>query len=358
MSDIAEIKYVPMTADEKKYASAMLRRSANLLKKWSVHFHPKKFRQFRNQVMAGERNPKNFITCSDCNNKNSKCCNTCCGKGQVAMPGIPEDRLAEFHADLPEILVIRQPSEVFGGRTIEQAVLESFAALAKKHVREWTKDNITGISRADYLQESYWHIIEAMYRYTREDINLTTFVWHVLRNRMINVTNQSNMLCRLTNADLALVCRYEKAKRQNGGTFDEIVESLGMSTQEGCYLGRILAKVVSENQIGLTETRSANEARPCNDYTGHRSGLGKERLETNNVEETERVSKLLDAANLTEFERQVFEAAMDGNRGWQAEFARTHFHPNGKPFSRNWISIVLNKARAKVAEVYQQSEAA
>ena len=362
MSDFAEIKYVPMTSDKKNIASAMLRRSASLLKKWAVFFHPKKFHQFRNQVMAGELNPTNLSVCSSCHNKDNKkaCCNTCCGKGQVSAPGIPEDRLVEFHADLPEILIIRQPSEVFEGRTVEQAVLENFAALAKRHVREWVlRDGGTsGVTRSDYLQESYWHIIEAMYHYTREDINLTTYVWRVLRNRMINMTNQSNLLCPLTNSDLDLVCRYEKAKRKNGGTFDEIVASLGMSDKEGRYLGSILTKVVSENQIGLTETRTANETRPSNDYTGHRSGLDKERLESNNFEETERVNKVLDSANLTEFERQVFNAAMEGDRGWQAEFARTHFHPNGKPYSRTWIGMVLKEARAKVAEAYQQSEAA
>lgn len=340
-----EIPYVRLTEAQKPTAYSILLNGATLLKKWSALYHPKKFRQFRNDVMKGDKNPQNVI---------------------------PSDRLDEFHADVSHIMAIRQPNKDLGGRSVEQAVLENFAALAKKHARQWSSEgDPNGVSRADYLQEAYMTIVEAMYQYTREDIDLSTFVWQSLRNRMINVTNQSNLFCPLTNADLDLVVRYDRAKQNLGGTFDEIVESLGLSSEEGRHLGSILTKVFSENQLGSQEDRGGVDS-PSNDYTGHRVGIDSEKAkmvrvkqsseldedgesiinEVVDVEGQEHVNHILDNANLSALERKVMEAAMDPFYGWQTEFAKTHINPDTKkPYSRMRITQVLETARAKVAKV-------
>lgn len=325
-----EMQYVRLSETQKPKALEVLRRGATLLKKWASFYHPKKFRQFRNDVMKGNKNPQEAI---------------------------PADRLPEFHADLSHILAIRKPDPELGGRSVEQAVLENFAALAKKHARQWSSDgDPNGISRSDYIQEAYMTIIEAMYQYTRDDIDLSTFVWQSLRNRMINVTNQGNLFCPLTNSDLELVVRYDRAKK-NGGTFDEIVESLGLSVEEGRHLGSILTKVFSENQLGSHEDSSEVDS-PSNDYTGHRVGIDSEPLEVAMVDEQEHVENVLDNANLSFLERKVLEVAMDPYYGWQTDFAKKHINPEtNKPYSRMRITQVLESARAKVAKVLEAEAA-
>lgn len=342
-----EIKYVRLSESQKPKAMEILRRGATLLKKWATFYHPKKFRQFRNDVMKGNKNPQDAI---------------------------PADRIPEFHADLSHILAIRKPNPEFNGRSVEEAVLENFAALAKQHARQWSSDgDPNGVTRHDYMQEAYMTIIEAMYQYTREDIDFSTFVWWALRNRMINVTNSGNLFCPLTNSDLELVIRYDRAKQSHGGTFDEIVETLGLSTEEGRHLGSILTKVFSENQLGSHEDRSDFE--PSNDYTGHRVGIDSlpplvrtelakdadgEVVVVNavDVEGQEHVNNVLDRANLSLLERKVIEVAMDPYYGWQTEFAKQHVNPDtGKPYSRMRITQVLENARAKVAKV-MEAEAA
>lgn len=339
---LTEVQYVRLSETDKPKALAVLRRGATLLKKWSSLYHPKKFRQFRNDVMKGDKNPQGVI---------------------------PESQLAEFHSDLTHIMAIRQPDPDLGGRSVEQAVLENFAALAKKHARQWSADgDPNGVSRSDYIQEAYMTIIEAMYQYTREDIDLSTFVWQSLRNRMINVTNQGNLFCPLTNSDLELVVRYDRAKEKIGGTFDEIVESLGLSLEEGRYLGSILTKVLSENQLGSHENAIDS---PSNDYTGHRSGIDNMspiiRMELGtdvdgevvvvdavDVDGQEHVDNILNNAGLSLMERKVLEGAMNPYYGWQTEFAKNHINPDtGKPYSRMRITQVLELARAKVAKVLE-----
>lgn len=336
---LTEMPYVRLTEVQKPKALEILRRGASLLKKWSAFYHPKKFRQFRNDVMKGDKNP------------------------QGAIPAVS---LKEFHADLTHILAIREPNQDLGGRSVEQAVLESFAALAKKHARQWSIDgDPNGITRSDYIQEAYMTIIEAMYQYTREDIDLSTFVWQSLRNRMINVTNQGNLFCPLTNSDLELVVRYDRAK-VNGGSFDKIVESLGLSLEEGRHLGSILTKVFSENQLGSHEDGGRIDS-PSNDYTGHRVSIDaaspllrfeeqeidgqREIVNAVDVEGQEHVNNILDNSGLNFLERKVLESAMDPFYGWQTEFAKTHINPEtNKPYSRMRITQVLESARAKVAK--------
>lgn len=332
-----EIKYVRLSKSQKTKAVKILYRGATLLKKWATFIHPKKFRQFRNDVMNGVFVPQSVI---------------------------PKDRLQEFYSDLPHILEIRKPFDEFEGKTVEEAVLANFVALIKLHVRQWNNDDS---NHNDYMQEGYMIILEAMYHYTREDVDITTFFWRVLRNRMINVSNGDNLLKPLTNDDLKLVIKYNKEK-SNGGTFDEIVQNLGLSSEEGLYLGSILTKAFPETKL------ESEEFEPANDYTSYRIGIDNlsPMLRTNlvqdddgevvvdsviDVEWQEHMERLFKKAKLNQMERLVLEAAMNPYHGWQTEFANQHCNPDtGKPYSRMRITQVLKKARSKMANVINEAE--
>lgn len=338
--EFQEIPYVKLSSNQKKKALEILGRGNVLLKKWAAFFPAKKYRQFRNAVMDGNKNPQGVI---------------------------PADQLAAFHGDLPYMKAIRHDRyEELDGRSAEQAILEGFSALAKRHARKWSLEgDPVGLTKQDFLQEAYMQVIEAMYSWLPDrNVDISTFIWVALKNRMSNVVNQQgNILCPLTNTDLELVSRYEQTRRSMGQqqyvTFDQVVAELGLSVEEGRHLNLLLKRVFAENQMGGHNGPDEDDDRNNgNDYTGHRVGIDRE-SETNTIIQHQHVNDTLDRAGLTPLERQVIEAAMDPYHGWQTEFAKTHTNPStGQPYSRMRITQVLEQAREKVARVLEKSEAA
>jgi len=340
--DFQEIPYVKLSGGQKKKALEILGRGNVLLKKWAAFFPPKKYRLFRNAVMEGSTNPQH--------------------DGKAA---IPSNMLKEFHSDLPFMTAIRHNKyDDLDGRSVEQAILEGFSALAKRHARKWSLEgDPVGLTKQDFLQEAYMQVIEAMYSWMPEhNVDISTFIWVSLKNRMSNVVNQQgNMLCPLTNSDLELMSRFEQTKRgmPQYVTFDQIINQLGLSAEEGKHLNTLLTRVFAENQLGGQQGDQHDDMSATgNDYTGHRVGVDRE-SETETVLQEQHVFDTLSRAGLSVLERQVIEAAMEPFHGWQTEFAKTHINPaTNKPYSRMRITQVLEMAREKVAKTLERQEAA
>ena len=337
ITDFQEIPYVKLTSDQKKKALEILGKGTVLLKKWAAFFPPKKYRQFRNAIMDGSTNPVHE------------------GK-----PAIPDAYLPEFQGDLPFMTAIRQNKyDDLDGRSVEQAILEGYSALAKKHARKWSwNGDPVGLTKQDFLQEAYMQVIEAMYSWMPEqNVDISTYIWWSLKNRMSNVVNQQgNMLCPLTNSDLELVSRFEQTKKNMDQyvTFDQIIAELGLSEEEGKHLNVLLTRV--ETNIGAG---SAHTEADFNDYTAHRAGIDHD-VENDGVVGEMSVNDTLNRAGLTKMERDLIEAAMNPYNGWQSDYARNHVNPETKkPYSRMRITQVLQMARDKVAKVLdRQKEAA
>ena len=339
--EFQKIPYVKLTKTQKVKVLEILGRGTVLLKKWALYFPPKKYRQFRNAIMEGSLNPQT----EDCP----------CGV-------IPLDKLCEFHQDLPAIKAIRfEKHEELDYRTCEQAILEGFSAMAERFVHQWKRDgDPIGLTKFDFLQEAYMQIIEAIYSWLPDaDADISTFIWISLKNRMSNVANQQgNLLCRLTNDDLVLYTKYEKAKQAaSHSTFDELVQQLGFSSEEGLRLDFILKKVYTESRLNDSDERQQVEVR--DDYTGRGRSL-KETNGNSHVEDCEGqdyVDDILSKAGLNDIERKVIEAAMNPYNGWQTAFAQNHINPRTKqPYSRMSITNFLTSAREKVAKVMKRKE--
>jgi DNA-directed RNA polymerase specialized sigma24 family protein len=293
-----------------------------------VYFPPKASRKFRNRLLKGDTNPSNRI---------------------------PKDKLAEFHSELPYIVTIR--NDVYadlGNRTVERAVLENFAALAKSHAKKWSREgDPNGLTFRDYLQEAYLCIVDAIYAYRRDDIEMSTFVFTALKNRMINTTNQQgNLLSPLTNDDLELMSLYEQTRRKTNQrvTFDEVVELMGLSPKKASQLNSVLTKVYAEQQLGGTKG-DGDDDQFGNDYTGHRVGVDHE-SENDGLVGKRYVESVIKKANLNDFEKIVFAQAMEPYYGWQSDIAARTINPDTKqPYTRMRVTQVLENARNKVKRV-------
>lgn len=337
-----KIPYIKLTRVQKVKVLEILGTGTVLLKKWSCYFPPKKHRQFRNAIMDGSLNPST----EDCP----------CGV-------IPMDKLCEFHQDLPAIKAIRYKKyEELDNRTCEQAILEGFSAMAERFVHQWKRDgDPIGLTKWDFLQEAYMQIIEAIYSWLPDsDADISTFIWISLKNRMSNVANQQgNLLCRLTNDDLVLFTRYKKALQSAEHlTFDELVNQLGFSSEEGVRLNFILKEVYIEARTDDANYHKQDES-DRNDYTGR----GKSLRESNgnshvdDVEGQDYVDDILSRAGLTDIEKEVMEAAMNPYNGWQTAFAANHINPRTEqPYSRMSVTNFLNSAKEKVAKVIKRKE--
>ena len=323
--DFAEITYRRLNEEKKARALEILQRTNTLLKKWHSVFSDLKFRQVRNIILD---------------------------KPEVLGGNLPPEQQAEFSSDVAIIRSIRHPSDEFGGRTVETAILQNYTIIAKKHAYKWAKNSgATGLSVEDFMQEAYMQIMESMFQWNSESgADLTTYLWWSLKNRMSNVVNQQgNMLSHLTNTSIKLLQQYQKAKAEMdcNASFDEIANSLDLAEDDRQHLSDILQRAVNESMIS-----SDNDSFDGNcDYTGLRSDIDQDSTATKAMQEIE-IKEILDKSNLTPMERELIEVAMNPYYGWQTDIGLKYVSKRtGRPFGRMRVSQILERAREKVSRV-------
>lgn len=328
--------YIPLNEDQKRFCKQILLRANMLMNKWGELYSERERHVFRRKIMAGEIN---------------------------YLDKIPQKKMKELKEDLP---VIHAPRKIrcpeLAGRTVEEAVLSGFVALCRQHARMWTREgDPNGITYDDYLQEAYTIILGAMYAFTRDDVDLSTFFWWVLKNRMINVTNQQQFL-RLKNDDLKLVVTYEKTRNNahQHVTFDEIVKLMGLDKETASHLSTLLTRIYIENQISLNGEDMGDEGSSgSGDYTACRAGCLHED-ETGPVVARLTVQTAIEKANLSDFEKIVIRAFLeDDSLGWQTRLANSLKNPQtGKHYSRMWVTITKNSAMEKLRKYMVSADAA
>lgn len=319
--DFAELPYNKLSPAAEAFALEILNQANGLLLKWSEKFPEMKYRDFRNKIFS---NPKAiFIFLSS------------------------EDQ-AQFEADLPVMGQARKPHAELNGKTVEMAMLESNAALAKKYARKWSRESGKGgLMFEDFLQEAYMQIVESIYRWTAAGgANMTTYLWWSLKNRLSNVANQQgSFLSRLSNNSIKLLDRYQKAKAaiEWHASFDQVCASINLSDAERLHLLDILKQTNNASTM-CNGDDGENEF----DYTAHRSNIS-DHSETDSLVEKMTIEEILDQSNLSPIERELIETAMNPYNGWQTAIGRKHIAPKtGKPYSRMRITQILKQAREKV----------
>lgn len=264
----------------------------------------------------------------------------------------------KFEADADRVRAIRfQRHEELGNRTIEESLLAQFAALCKRHARKWTRfDGGAGLTFADYLQEAYMVVIDSIYHYAREDVQLVTYVYTALRHQMSKITNKGNLFCPLTNEDVKLSSQFQKIKQESNRqiTEDEIVEMMKLDERQKKRMIFLASKVYTESQFAQGNSNvnhGGDDESPENDYTSFRAGLKKEGTLFEDIS----VKELIERAKLSDFERVVFETSLNPYYGWQSDVARNRINPvTKKPFSRMRVTQILADATAKVGRVLKQ----
>lgn len=315
-----KIPVITLNDEQKEKCFEILGNCNALLKKWSVYYKSRKFHWFCAEVFRGNNNPE--------------------GK-------IPEDCMAEFENDLIVMRSVRQSYDFIDGKTVEDAVLQQFSAMAYKFAKRQSRCN-KNISLEDLLQESYLCMYDAIYLWNPNSSQLSTYIHVSLKNRFINRANcLGTMLCPLTNNDMALVLKYKKfmAECNDKITFDEAVESMNLSFEDAVGLQKALNDVTLESSISNDDSNVTYADRLVLKFEDY-------------VEAEESVEYILNKAGLNAIEKELILLAMEGNAGWQTEYARTHISPfTKKPYSRMRITQLLSVASEKVAKVIKKEVA-
>lgn len=342
-TEYKEVQHVRLTTAQESFCLAVLVPANRLLHKWAEYWHSKKFREFRNKVLA--ENPaeaKNPFGC------------------------IPADELGQFQKDVAVIRSIRyNRHKDLGDRSIEEALLSSYAPLAKRHAAQWAQDERRRSSFNDYRQEAYMKVIDAIYGFTRDDICFSTFLWVSLKNRRINVMNAENILCPLTNADLELLTIYKDAQAtfNRPYNYDDVVDVMRKvwhcTDEQIGELHKLTAIVLSEGQFGGKPGDGDDDDDSDVDITYFRKNVNEPTdLDRHNQEAD--IDVIFRKAGLNEIEEICLRGEMDEGHGSQAKIARTHMNPNtGRPYTRQRLGQILERAKEKVRRVLEaEAEAA
>jgi hypothetical protein len=317
-----EVSYVRLSSVEKTKALEILGRGNVLLKKWFAFFPSRNFRYFRKAIMNGSMNPEY--------------------KGK---PSIPLDKLEEFHNDLPIMKAARyNVIPELGNRTVEQAILEGYSALAKHYVKKWFRRNdFSGITKSDFLQEAYMQIIESIYSWMPDRADITTFIWYSLKNKLSNVSNtQGKFLSHLVNRDLAFLIKNKKENQKTN-----------MSNQDQLRLKQISNVVYCESYL-CGKKNLVNNDKFYGDYTSFRDNIESEPKDINLLVDEDYLKNLFEKAKLNIMERELVEISMDSSYGWKAKYAKNHINPiTKKPYSRVRINQIFQLARKKIANVLE-----
>lgn len=251
-------------------------------------------------------------------------------------PGIRPDQITLVEESLPLINEVRK---------LENTLLSGFVHLVLKHANSWGKRRSgTIVDFADYVQESFMALIDAIYAYTLEDAKFISFAWNIIRNRCASASNKNHPLNPLTNEALGLMQRFEQEKRRLatvGPISDEdVIEAMKVNQGQTEIIRSSLVKVVHSSQISQ---RSSDDGDTIDFANYMQDGI----YEDNTIafDEHESLYKAINDAGLTGEEHEALKNFMHEERGWETALAKE------RGMTRAGISFRVRRAIEKVKEV-------
>lgn len=230
---------------------------------------------------------------------------------------------------------------VFGVRIPRSAVKKILAVravedeLLRKHRRlvgcviKRMKSQLTYsyLDESDLESEGQIALLNCFYGYSNPNIQFSTYAYQAIRNRFIKVLIASrNDRLRQPHGLAHLVSKMKKlATRYPDASFDELADYLELSQDQRKTLQEVESGPVREypNEYNIPH-KTAQESRD---------------------EILEQIFNL----SLTDLERAVVEACIQGSHGWQSDVARQFINPNtGKPYSRVMPKVVLERLRKRL----------
>ena len=255
------------------------------------------------------------------------------------------EQLEILNAAKPFIFAVRDKCEM--------RVRAGFRRMLKKQSFLAARNNLDPYhAEQNFSQEGEIAILDAVYSYTDTNIKLSSYVWRVMRRRIVDAINQSNQFCPLTNEAIKILQRVEEAREKfHEPVSDEIIiESIGLTPKEReVFFGATIRVKNEEFERGGSE--GFNVTNHMDDYTSNRRGINSEVKETFFIRKE--VRQAVKDAQLDSFELECLFAEMFPYIGWKEDVSSKHGNPHtGKRYTRQNVEHVLARAKKKVRDMY------
>lgn len=226
-------------------------------------------------------------------------------------------------------------------KDIEFQILSTYSRLFYKMAKAWSAIDAS-MSFEDYYNEIVIAAIVAIYGFVKEDIKFSTYLVWVIKNKMLNVSNENKPLSAWTQDNKKLYGDFERTCQSTGKEigFEEIVKLMELNEKQTFDLRSMLTKVI-------TQTELSREEKDENTSFGIYSA--EQRVSTPVIDYDQMA--MIRNVPMTDWERTVFEAYLSGSRGWASEVARSNINPKtDEPYSRRAPKITLDRILEKIKE--------
>ena len=294
-------KYNSLSEENKSFIKEKIKKSSELIKKWASFYPRKEKVAFRWSVLSDKPNTDK----------------------------IPENLIAEFENDRKTILIPKKVifSEL-GNKTIEVAVIEGHIPLLYK----WSYGD------ADIMQELFLKSIFALYYFTDETKEITSFLrrvasryrsHHINKNRLIVSPSRHYVLKNIV----------EQNMLQNPNkTREDVFEDLKLNSKQRRNVNSHITKCVVESLYDSDGLRFDPVARQ------------------DESEVTFDISEI-DNFPLSDLERKCVIASLNGKHGWKSELARSLVNPSTKrPYSKMTITHAFKTAISVIKKHWSLNE--
>lgn len=287
----------------------------------------------------------------------SKICRAAVIKGelQTVLQHIPDDRKAEFIADVPAILAVEK---------VIEDVSCHYTKMVVRLARRWANLNHSeGSAKRSYIDgddiaaEGFLAMFDAIRNYDRSDIRFLTYAWTTCNRRMFASLMETAPIACFSRREQKLLQTVVKDQLQAGRKkpLAEAVRDGVISNDEADVVREILTvKVVLAST--LESSYGSHDDMFDFDYTSLRVGrLADGRDQPNGAWE---LYDFIERAKLSQFEQDALMSSMTPFHGWQVECAGRHAHPlTGEPITRAAVGCALQRACSKIRKIAGMADA-
>lgn len=229
-------------------------------------------------------------------------------------------------------------------KEIESDVLATYSRLFIKFAKKWNTID-SSLSFEDYYNESVAAAIKSMWGFVKDEIKFMTYLHMTINRHLMNFTNENKPLSHWTQTNKKLYGDFEQMRRETGMDigFDEIVKLMGLGSQEIDDLRCMLTKVISQIEF----SKDGNSEEDSSNSIGIFSAVQPEAKPVLDYDQMEAINR----TPMTDWERKVLDAYLEGGRGWASDVARNNINPDtGEVYSRRAPRLALDRVLARIKE--------
>ena len=247
-------------------------------------------------------------------------------------------------------------------KSFEYEIICNFEHMFSKIAIRWSSyTSDICLSKEDLESEAMQAAIFGMYSYTDKNINLSTYLYHCVVNKIRNICNKTNSLSDFGSNAIEIRHKFEKAKKDFGDfcTYDEVVQSLNFSKKEIQTLQATFITTAGQNseEGGSNDYSSIGKSLSGLDGSVRFSCSSNGKSFTIHGDSDKEESLNVDVTEFSELEKAVLEGFMNSSSNLGiSNFAKNLINPKtGDPYSRMAITYAWRRVKEKIIKKHSNA---